>query len=68
MLLHVTANIEYFPEIFLCADDTPLRTPSMVAEFGYTDDTVTGDAVTSENYSPPDNADEYTKLLLKFLK
>ena len=40
----------------------------MVVEFGYTGDTVAGDAVTAGTYSPPDNTDECTKLLLKYLK
>ena len=62
------AIIEYLPELFLCADGTPLRTPSMVVEFFYMGDTVAGDAVISGTYSPLDNIDEYTKLLLKFLK
>ena len=62
------ANKEYLPELFLCADNTPLRKPYMVTNFGYTGDTVAGDAVTAGTFSPPDNTDEYTTLLLRCLK
>ena len=36
--------------------------------FGYTGDTVAGDAVTAGTYVPPVDTDEYTKLFLKCMK
>lgn len=58
------ADIEYRPELVLCADDTPSRQPDMVAEFGYTGDTHSEDKVTDGTYIPPPNTDEYTSLFL----
>ena len=59
------ANIEHLSELFLCVNDTPLRLPGMMADFRYTSDTPAGDAVTSCKYDPPEETDEYTRLLLK---
>ena len=42
-----TANIGYLPELFLCGDDTLLRSPSLLEEFGYTGNTCTCDEVTA---------------------
>ena len=60
-----TANLEYLPELFLCANDKPLRLSPLLEDFGYTDDTKSGDEVTAGTYIPPQGTDEYTKLFLK---
>ena len=59
------ANLEHLPELYLSADDTPLRQPPLLDEFGYTGDTKAGDEVTAGTYIPPEGTDEYTKLFLK---
>ena len=51
------ANIEYLPELFLCTNNTPLRTSPLLEEFGYTGDTIAGDAVTEGTHVPPSNTD-----------
>ena len=61
-------NIAYLPDLFLCADDTPLRQPDMVAEFGYTGDTAAGDAVTLGTYTAPTATDEHTRILLSCMR
>jgi len=58
-------HLKHLPELFLCADDTPLRSPPLLNEFGYTGDTAAGDQVTAGTYIPPEGTDEYTKLFLK---
>lgn len=58
------ANIKHLPELFLCANDTPLRQPNMIAEFGYTGDTTTGVEVTEGVYIPPPTTDEYTIIVV----
>ena len=60
-----TANLEYLPELFICANDTPLRLSPLLEDFGYTGDTKAGDEVTAGTYIPPQGTDEYTKLFLK---
>ena len=62
------AIIGYLPELFLCADNTPLRSSPLVQEFGYMGDTTAGDEVTAGTYVPPHDTDEYTKLFLKCMK
>ena len=62
------ASIEYLPELFLCVDNTPLRTSPLLEETGYTGDTIAGDAVTEGTYIPPSNTDEHTKLVLQCMK
>ena len=59
------ANLVHLPELYLSADDTTLRQPPLLDEFGYTGDTKAGDEVTTGTYIPPEGTDEYTKLFLK---
>ena len=62
------ANLAHLPELFLCADDTPLRSSSLLEEFGYTGNTQAGDEVTEGTYIPTHSIDEYTKLFLKYTR
>ena len=62
------ANIEYLPALYLCVDDTSLRTLPLLEEFEYTGDTIAGDEVTAGTYIPPPQTNEYTQLFLKGLK
>ena len=52
----------------MCANDTPLYTPTVVKEFGYIGDTRAGDVVTSGMYNPSDDADKHISLFLKCLQ
>ena len=61
-------NNGYLPALFMCADNTHLRSSPLVEEFGYTGDTTAGDEVTAGTYVPPHATDEYTKLFLKCMK
>ena len=40
------AYLAHLPELFLCADDTPLRSSPLLEEFEYTGNTQAGDEVT----------------------
>ena len=60
-----TAKLEYPPELFFCANDSPLRSSPLLEEFGYTGDTKSGDEVTDGTYILPQGTDEYTKLFFK---
>ena len=46
------ADIEYLPELFLYADNTPLQSSPLLDDFGYTGDTLTDDEVTAGTYTP----------------
>ena len=59
------ANLEYLPELFICANDTPLHLSPLLDDFGYNGDTKASDEVTAGTYIPPQGTDEYTKLFLK---
>ena len=59
------SNLNHLPELFLCADDTPLRSLPLLEAFGYTGDTPSGDKATAGTYIPPVGTNEYTKLFLK---
>lgn len=62
------ANIGHLPELFIRGDDTPLRQPPRMYEFGYTGDMAAGDAVNAGTYIPPRGTYENTKLFLKSMK
>ena len=60
-----TSNLEYLPELFLCADNTSVHSSPLLEDFGYTGNTKSGDEVTDGTYIPPQGTDEYTKLFLR---
>lgn len=56
------ADIKYFPEISLCADDSPLRLSPLLNDLGYIGDTIAG------TYIPHPTTNEHTKLFLQYIK
>lgn len=69
-ILH--AKIQYLPELFLCADNTPLLYFTLLNDFGFAGDTISGDESTAGIYIyiyiPAPDTDEHTITYFKCMK